>query len=97
MFVECKACTDLEEGAYQKLSGLADKFGINATAVLIADAWVEHPDDPAPVDGTQAERGAAMGVVTIWKPEEIDDIGRTLLKLLHDGSVSVKAREPVIV
>lgn len=80
LFVECKARPDIEQDYYFKLAGLAKQFGINATAVLIADT---REGKDSPVNAMQRKRGNMMNVVTIWKPDEINNIGHTLLKVIN--------------
>ena len=83
LFVECKARTDIEQEFYFKLAKLTEKFGINATAVLIADTQEKPFYDNAPVNAMQRMRGSMMDVVTVWKPEEINNIGNTLLRIIN--------------
>lgn len=88
LFVECKARTDIEQEFYFKLASLAEQFGINATAVLIADTQEKSFYDNAPINALQRKRGSMMDVVTIWKPDEINNIGHTLLKVINGTYVS---------
>lgn len=88
LFVECKARSDIEQDFYFKLAGLAKQFGINATAVLIADTQEKDFYDNAPVNAMQRKRGSMMDVVTIWKPDEINNIGHTLLKVINGSYVN---------
>lgn len=83
LFVECKARSDIEQEFYFKLASLAEQFGINATAVLIADTQEKSFYDNAPVNAMQRKRGNMMDVVAIWKPDEINNIGHTLLKVIN--------------
>ena len=83
LFVECKARSGIEKELYFKIAGLAGQLGINATAVLIADTQERSFYDSAPVNAMQRRRGSMMNVVTIWKPEEISNIGHTLLKVMN--------------
>ncbi len=87
LFVECKARTDIEQEFYYKLAQLAEQFGINATAVLIADTQEKPFYDNAPVNALQRKRGNMMDVVTIWKSEEINNIGHTLLKIINGNYI----------
>lgn len=88
LFVECKARTDIEQEFYFKLASLADQFGINATAVLIADTQEKSFYDNAPVNAIQRRRGSMMDVVTIWKSDEINNIGHTLLRVINGNYAS---------
>lgn len=83
LFVECKARKDIEQDFYYKLAQLAEQFGINATAVLIADTQEKPFFDNAPINAMQRKRGSMMDVITIWKPEEINNIGNTLLRIIN--------------
>ena len=66
---------------------MAKQFGINATAVLIADTQEKNFYDNAPINTMQRKRGNMMGVVTIWKQDEINDIGHTLLNIINGDYV----------
>lgn len=88
LFVECKARGDLEQDFYYKIAELKNQFGINATAVLVADTQEKPFYTSAPVNAMQRRRGSMMDVVTIWKPEEINNIGHTLLKVINGTYVS---------
>lgn len=83
LFVECKARASLDQAFYFKLAELAKQFGIHAKAVLVADTQERSFYDTAPVNALQRKRGSMMDVVTIWKSEEIANIGRTLLKVIN--------------
>ena len=83
VFIECKARTDIEQEFYYKIGRLADEFGINPTAVLIADTQERSFYDNAPVNAMQRKRGEMMDIITIWKKEEIDNIGDTLLRIVN--------------
>jgi hypothetical protein len=73
----------LDAQFYYKLSGLANCFGINAKAVLIADTEEDEDDETACVNSMQRARGDMMGVVTIWKKTDISNIGNTLMRVLN--------------
>ncbi len=83
LFVECKSRFKMEQEFYQKLYSLAKKFGINATAVLIADSPQRSFQDSASVNAMQMLRGDMMDIYTIWKRNEIENIGQTLLDILE--------------
>ena len=88
LFVECKARTALEQEFYFKLSSLAEQFGINASAVLVVDTQEKNFPDIAAANALQRKRGSMMNVVTVWKPDEISDIGHTLLRIADGTYVS---------
>ena len=81
LFIECKATSGIKQEYYYKIAELARKYGINATAVLIADTQEQHFHDTTPVNIMQRQRGDMLGVITVYKPEEINNIGETLLKI----------------
>jgi len=90
LFVECKAVGELEQKYYNKLAALAQKYGINATAVLIADTQEKPNYDSVEINEAQRKRGGFFEIITIFKPEEIKDIGNTLLKILNKEYVPQK-------
>ena len=93
LFIECKARKTLSQDFYYKLSGLVQKFGIHARAVLIADTAEKNADyDNARPNAVQRRRGNMMDVVTVWDEKEIDDIGNTLLSI-SDGTYVQKEWE----
>ncbi len=81
LFIECKATSGIKQEYYYKIAELARKYGINATAVLIADTQEQNFYDTTPVNIMQRQRGDMLGVITVYKPEEINNIGETLLKI----------------
>ena len=83
LFVECKARTDIEQGFYFKIAELARQFGVNATAVLIADTQEKESSGTASLNEMQRKRGNMMNVITIWKKEEIEEIGQTLRQIIN--------------
>ena len=83
LFVECKARSDISQEFYFKLTALAHQFGINAKAVLVADTQEKSFHDNAAFNAMQRKRGDMLDVITIWKPDEINDIGHTLLKIIN--------------
>lgn len=81
LFVECKATRDIKTEFYTKLSRLAEVFGINAKAVLIADT--QDTVDTKPLNDAKIEHGEQLDVITISSRADIGNIGNVLLKLLH--------------
>ena len=60
---------------------MAEKFGVNAIPVLIADTHEnENRDNSA--NEMQRKRGEMMGVYTIFDRNEINNIDKTLRKIL---------------
>lgn len=82
LFVECKATREIKTEFYMKISTLVRKFGINATAVLIADT--QDTLDSMPINNIQREKGEQFDVITISDRTEIIDIGNTLLKFIEN-------------
>ena len=83
VFVECKARLDIEQDFYYKLASLTEQFGINATAVLVADTEERNLNEHARKNSIQRKRGNMMNVITVWKKEHINNIGHTLLKIMN--------------
>ena len=77
IFIECKARNEIAQEVYYRLRALADKFGINAKAVLITDTMYDSKE-------IQRLRGEQLDIPTIWKPEELDALDETLLKIMED-------------
>ncbi|MBQ8079867.1 MAG: DUF1887 family protein, partial [Oscillospiraceae bacterium] len=77
LFVECKATVQIKADYYNKLHTLTQKFGINAKAVLVADTQNTNT-----ANSNQKQRGNALHIITITDPDEIANIGETLLHLL---------------
>ncbi len=81
LFIECKARADLNQDFYFKLTSLAEQFGVNAKAVLIADT--QEFGNRAILNSMQRTRGRMLDIVTIWKEDEIRKIDQTLLKVMN--------------
>ena len=62
---------------------LKDTFGINASAVLIADTKEQNNETFARLNAVKRQRGEMLDVVTIYRPEEIEHIGDTLLEIIE--------------
>lgn len=82
IFIECKARYKTEQDFYYKLDSLIGKFGINGKGILVTDTLEIR--GPNPENATQRQRGEFLGIQTIWKPDEIDDIDKKLLEILQD-------------
>lgn len=83
LFVECKARPEIEQDFYFKIACLTKQFGINATAVLIADTQEGKVYDKTIINAMQREHGNMMNVITVWEPAEIGNIGHILLKIIN--------------
>lgn len=79
LIIECKARQQLfqniDQNFHHKLSAISEHFGINCTPVLIADT--QKPNE------NQDERSVVMQITTVWKKEEIENIGATLRKIVN--------------
>ena len=82
IFIECKARTILKQEFYFRLGSLAQHFGTNAQTVLISDTNEEFHQEAVSNNEIQRQRGNLQNVITIWHPDEIDNIDKTLAKLL---------------
>ena len=82
LVVECKATSRLQEKYYTKLRSLTDQLGINAVPVLVADTRRDERFAENPENALLREAGREQGIITVWKRSEIDDIGRTLLRIM---------------
>ena len=78
IFIECKARNEIEQEVYYRLRALADKFGVNVKAVLVTDTMYDSKE-------IQRQRGELLDIPTIWKPEELDALDETLLKILQSN------------
>ena len=81
-FIECKARQELNQDFYFKLISLAEHFGINARAILIADT--QESRYQASINTMQRTRGRLLDVITISNFEDIRHIDQTLLKILRE-------------
>lgn len=81
LFVECKATRDIKTEFYTKISRLAEVFGINAKAILIADT--QDTADTTSLNDAQREHGEQLDVITISNRADIGNIGSVLLSILN--------------
>ncbi len=86
VIVECKACPTLEQAFYHKLAGLNRQYGVNSTAVLVADT-LEKPWWDTEANDMQRTRGRQFNVYTIYKHEDIMDIGKKLREIMEQCGV----------
>ncbi|MBO5898081.1 MAG: DUF1887 family protein, partial [Clostridia bacterium] len=80
LIVEAKARERLDQDFYFKLSCLGKQFGINCTAVMLADISDDAADRE--VNRLSRTRGEMLGVVTVSDPEDVDRIDETLERIL---------------
>ena len=83
LMIEAKATEEIKQDYYFKLSGLANQFGTNAKAVLVADTVEQRTFGNAERNAVQRQRGDMLDVITVSDPNEIDHIDLVLAKLLH--------------
>ena len=82
LFVECKATKDeIKADYYTKLAALVDYFGINATAVLVADT--QTSDWSAETVKRRIELGERLDVITITDRADINNIGYKLVNIIN--------------
>ena len=88
LFIECRAQADIGQEPYFKLTGLAQQFGINATAVLVADTEGESRSENVPANIINRKRGRMMDVVTMAVrrilPEELLSLTEKIAENVHD-------------
>ena len=92
LLIEAKARPDIKEDFYFKLSSLANQFGTNCRAVLVADT-IENPyNGKKETNAIQRKRGDMLDVSTVFNSRDIDRIEIPLAKLLNvEISVNVTA------
>jgi hypothetical protein len=83
LLVEAKATEEIKQDFYFKLSGLANQFGTNAKAVLVADTIERHFSGNQENNEMQRQRGDMLDVFTIFEAEDVDNIAKELAKLLN--------------
>lgn len=81
VIVECKARKQLDQNFYHKLLSISEQFGVGAKRVLITNTY-EHTAYLDEMNSVQIQRGKQMGIITIHKPEEIQNIGDTLSRIM---------------
>ncbi|MBQ9479559.1 MAG: DUF1887 family protein, partial [Selenomonadaceae bacterium] len=81
-FIECKARTAIAAEFYYKLNSLVQQFGINARAIMVADTLDREGTNLAELNEMQSQRGELQNILTIRKPEDIDEIDRVLSELI---------------
>lgn len=86
IIIECKAQATLKQDFYYKLYMLNKEFGINSIPVIIADTC-ENPDYDNSVNDMQRSRGNETGIITIYKTDDIADIGNKLKALLESNEI----------
>ena len=82
LIVEAKATEKIKQDFYFKLSSLANQFGTNAKAVLVADTIETFNFGNVANNEMQRQRGDMLDVFTISDSKDIDKIHEVLAKLL---------------
>ncbi len=82
LFVECKARNVLEQGMFNQVAGLS-RLGINVIPVLVADTGGIEEGRAAKINRDMRERGRELGIVTVWKMNEIENIGVVLSRIIN--------------
>ena len=82
LLVEAKATEEIKQDFYFKLSSLANQFGTNSKAVLVADTIERHFSGNSENNEMQRQRGDMLDVITISDPQGIDNIEKALAALL---------------
>lgn len=83
LIVECKAQSQLKQDFYYKLDSLNRRFGINSIPIVVADTNENENHDNSAND-IQRSRGKDMGIETIYKTNDIANIGNTLKSFLKN-------------
>ena len=83
IIVECKARVELNQDFYYKLDSLASRFGIGTKKVLIANTYVNSPHLNQ-INELQKTRGNQMDIITISDENDIQNIGKTLQKIMEE-------------
>lgn len=84
LIVECKAQSQLKQDFYYKLDSLNRRFGINSLPIVVADTNENENHDNSAND-IQRSRGKDMGIETIYKTNDIANIGNTLKSVLKNN------------
>ena len=80
LFVKCLTAKDIRTESYTGISRLAEEFGINAKAVLIADT--QDTDDIAALHAARRAHGEQLDVITVSDRDDITNIGAKLYELI---------------
>lgn len=82
ILAECKSVNKPDEDYYLILDSLGDHFGINYKKVLIMACDMRDPDGK--LERKQyLSRSNQMDIITVWKKDEILNIGQTFKKIMN--------------
>lgn len=83
LIIECKAKTALSQNFYNKLSRLDSDYGLNSVPVIVADTLEtkRHAEENAKM----MEIGNRVGIHTVYKKNDISDIGNTLENIIKNN------------
>ena len=79
LLIECKACYELEDDWYKKFAKLTEYIGINTRKIFIVDLRGHENSEK---NRERIEYGKTLGIDTIYKPDQIENIVDTLLNKL---------------
>ena len=83
LIVECKARPVLDQSFYHKLAQLNQQYGVNSTAVLIADTLEKPWWNDTQLNDNQRFRGNKYKITTVYKHDDIINIGKTLRGIME--------------
>ena len=78
MIVECKAVEQLKADFYFKLDSLGQQFGVGTTLVMLSNTYYENHPDRKAANALQKDRGSQMGILTITRRSDLENIGQVL-------------------
>lgn len=83
LLIECKAKTKLSQEFYNKLSRLNSDYGLNSIPVIVADTL--ELDRFAEDNKQNIELGDRVGIKTVFKKDDISDIGNVLENIVRNN------------
>ena len=83
LLIEAKATEEIRQEYYFKLSSLANQFGTNCKAVLVADTIERYFSANTENNTMQRQRGNMLDIHTVFDTRDIDNIETALAKLLN--------------
>ena len=87
IIVECKSQADLRQDFFYKLDSLASRFGVGTKRVLVITNHRLNPDAAREEDNNmQKDRSRLMGIYTIWREEDIRNIGQKLKEIMEGAA-----------
>ncbi len=80
VMIKCETQDNISRNCYEELSVFAGQLGINAVPVLIADMYEKN--SCRNVSDQKSEQGKCPGVYTISEQDEINNIDKTISRIL---------------